>query len=226
VLAGGGAELKGLSERLAAVTGMTVEIFRPMVNVSAAGVDGIKALEPALAVSCGLALSNTLLRRTMRPRINLVPKRARRAAIIRDISPQFGRKIAVPVLLGVGLSFYGYCAVEVSRKEAAMEKKLQAAVLAEKASHLKVAKKKPAPAPVKRVQDPYAFLSRLSVSGIFGGGGGATVMFGGGGSAYVAREGRLFDGEEKAVSGVASEIIDRSVVLTAGGKRYALALPK
>ena len=223
LLAGGSAELKGLADSLAASTGLPVDLFRPMVNVTGkGGADGIKALEAEHAVACGLALSNTLLRTTLRPRLNLVPKRARRAAILRDVSPRFGRKLALPVLIGLGLCLYGWWAVEVSRREAAEETRLEAAAKAVAAARRKVAKQKPAAAAPKKPADPYAYLGRLSVSGVFGAGPGATVMLG----SYTARDGKLFDGEEKAVSGVTSEIGDKSVSLSAGGKRYVIALPK
>jgi type IV pilus assembly protein PilM len=224
LLAGGSAELKGLAEALASAAGLEVELFRPMVNVPGKdGAMGITSLEPDYAVSCGLALSNTILRRTTRPRINLVPRRARRAAILRDMSPEFGRRIAVPALLVLALCGYGWYAAEVSRKEAAIERKLQAAAAAEQASRAKAAaKKKPAPVAVKKPVDPYAYLGRLTVSGVFGSGSGATVMLGN----FTARDGRLYDGQDKAVSGVSAEIGDKSVRLEAGGKRYVIALPK
>jgi type IV pilus assembly protein PilM len=223
ILAGGSAALKGLAERLAADTGMTVEVFRPMVNVTVKGGGlGIAPLEPALAVSCGLGLSNTLLRRSLKNRLNLVPKKTRRAAIIREITPGFWRLIAVPVIAGFVFSLYGVWAVRVARKEAAEEQKLEAAAKAAKASHAKLQKKHVDKTVVKRAENPFGFLSRMTASGVFG----DVVMLNGGGTSYVARGGRLYDANEKEVPGVTAEIRDNSLSLTAGGGHYSIALPK
>lgn len=225
VLAGGSAELKGLSEVLAAETGMSVSVFRPMVNVTAKnGGLGIEALAPALAVSCGLGLSNSLLRKTHQSRINLVPKRVRRVAMIRDVSPDFWRLIAAPALVISALSAYGVWAVRVAHKESAMEQGLAEAAKKEFALHGKFAKKKDVA--VKPAADPFAYLARLSISGVFGDSRNSLVMLSGGGSGYVARGGKLFDANEEEVRGVSSEIRDNALALTAGGRRYSIPIPK
>lgn len=228
VVAGGSAELKGLSAALAAETGMLVDIFRPMVNtLGKGGALGIAPLAAGLAGPCGLALSNTLLRRTHKPRINLVPRKARRSAIIRDVSPGYWRLIAGPVFVGLALCLYGFEAVRVSREEAAIEVKLEAAAAAERALEIKFTKKKKeVVAPVKRVENPFAFLAKLSISGVFGDRGSALVMLHDGGASFIARGGKLFDVNEAVIPGVASELNDHALVLTAGGRRYSIDLPK
>ncbi len=226
VLAGGSAELKGLPERLAADTGLAVEVFRPMVNVANKdGSPGISALAPGLAVPCGLALSNTLVRRTTKPRINLVPRRVRRGAIIRDVSPGFWKLIAGPVFVVVAICAYAVWAVKVSQKEAAMEHSLESAARTEKALELKFTRKKQ-PVVVKREADPFAFLAHLTISGVFGDSRNSLVMLNGNGSVYVARGGKLFDANEEEVQGVRTEIRDNSLALAAGGRRYSIEIPK
>ncbi len=226
LLAGGSAELKGLCERLAADTGMDVDVFRPMVNVAAKdGSVGIAPLAAALSVSCGLGLSNTMLRRSHMARINLVPKKARRSAIIRDVSPGFWRLIAGPAIVVAALSVYGVWAVRVSHREAATEAGLEAAAKAEKDAERKFTKKK-AVVIVRRVENPYAFLAKLTTSGVFGDNRNAMVMLNGDGRVFVARAGKLFDADESEVPGVTSEIRDNSLALTAGGRRYSIDLPK
>jgi type IV pilus assembly protein PilM len=231
VLAGGSAELKGLPERLAVETGLTVDVFRPLVNVTAKnGGIGIAPLPAAFAVPCGLALSNTLVRRSVTTRINLIPRKVRRGAIIRDMTPGFWRLIAGPAIVVAALSLYGVWAVRVSRREAAEEQRLAAAAKAEKAIQDKIMKKKtappPPPPPVKRVEDPFAFLSRMSVTGVLGDHNNVVVMLDGGGRSFVARGGKLFDSNEEEVRGVSSEIRDNALALKAGGRSYAIAFPK
>lgn len=226
LLAGGGAELRGLADRLAADTGLVVEVFRPMVNTAAAdGTTGIAPLAPVLAGPCGLGLSNTLLRRSTGQRINLVPRKPRRSAIIRDVSPDFWKLIVGPVIAAVVIASYATWAVKVSRREQAMEAALEQAARREAELKLKLEKKK-APVVVKREVDPYAHLARLTISGVFGGQGGAMVMLNGSGGPFVARGGRLYDSNEEVVRGVASQIRDNALALTAGGKTYRIALPK
>ena len=225
-LAGGSAELKGLPECLASDTGMSVELFCPMVNVTGkGGVLGIAPLPPAMAVSCGLALSNTLLRRSTHSRVNLVSRRARRAAILQDISPGFWRLIAGPAFVVMALCVYGVWAVRMSHKEIAAEQRLEAATKAEQKLRRKFAKKK-TEVVVKRAPEPFAYLGRLLVSGVFGEKGSFSVMLNGDGKVYSARGGKLFDGNEEEVRGVACEIRDNSLALTAGGRRYSIELPK
>jgi len=225
-LAGGGARLKGLSEALSADTGLLVEVFRPMVNtVGKDGSLGIAPLAAELAVPCGLALSNTLLRRSNKPRINLVPRRARRSAIIRDVTPGFWRLISGPVIAAVAISLYAVWAVRVSHREAALEKSLETAARLEREMKLKHAKTKAAPV-VKRVENPFAYLANLSSSGVFSDKGNTVVMLQGQGRSYVARGGKLFDANEEIVSGVRSEIRDNSLALIANGRHYLIELPK
>jgi type IV pilus assembly protein PilM len=227
LLAGGGAELAGLAGRLALDTGLIVEAFRPIVNVPAAdGGLGVAALASALVGPCGLALSNTLLRRTRQSRINLVPRRARRSAIIRDVSPGFGRRFAAPLAAALLVSGYAVWAVKVSDGDTAMERRLEDAARREAEVRLRFAKKeKPKPAP-KREVNPFAFLSRLTISGVFGDGRSSMVMLNGDGTVFTARNGRLYDGDEEEVRGVRSEIRDNSLALTANGRLYSIELPK
>ena len=226
LLAGGSAELPGLAGRLAADTGLEAAVFRPIVNtVAADGGVGVLKLPPALLGPCGLALSNTLLRRSSQPRINLVPRKARRSAIIRDVSPGFGRRIAGPALAAAALCLYAVWAVDVARHDTSMEQMLETAARREAELEKRYEKKAKA-APVKRVVDPFAFLSRLTVSGVFGDRVNSMVMLNGEGSVFVARGGKLFDANEEEVPGVRSEIRDNSLVLTANGRLYKIELPK
>lgn len=227
VLAGGSSALKGLPERLSADTGLETSLFRPMVNtVLKDGTLGISPLASPLAAPCGLALSNTLLRRSDQPRVNLVPRRARRAAIIRDVTPGFWRLIAGPAIVVAALSLYAVWAVNVSHREQEMELELEVAAAKEKAAQLQFTKKKPPVAQAKRVADPYAFLGRLEISGVFGNGGSSLVMLNGDGGVFTARGGRLYDSNEEIVRGVSSEIRNNSLALDAGGRRYSIEIPK
>lgn len=225
VLAGGSAALKGLSARVAADTGLEASLFRPIVNVPGAdGTLGIVPLATSLAGPCGLALSNTLLRRSDR-RINLVPRRARRSAILRDVTPGFWRLITGPAVVVVALSVYAVWAVNVTKHEAAVEKELEAAAAKERAAEHRFTKKK-AVIVVKRVENPYAYLSGLSISGVFGDGRSSLVMLNGGAGVFVARGGRLYDANEEIVRGVTSEIRNNALALDAGGRTYTIQLPK
>lgn len=226
VLAGGGAALKGLDEALASETGLEASLFRPIVNTAAAdGSLGIVPLAGALAVPCGLALSNVMLRRSEQPRVNLVPRRARRSAIIRDVSPGFWRLIAGPAVAVAVLCLYAVWAVDVSKHETAMEQGLEAAAKKERELQRKFTKKK-APVVVKRVENPYSYLAGLTISGVFGDARNSLVMLNGGSRVFVARGGRLYDGNEEVVVGVTTEIRNNSLSLAAGGRTYVIQLPK
>jgi type IV pilus assembly protein PilM len=229
ILAGGSAALKGFPEALAAQTGLDVEVFRPMVNVGAKGGGiGIAPLAPDLTTACGLALSNTLLRRTRKPRINLIPKKIRRLAVLSDVSPNFWRLVALPAVVVIGLAVYGIWELRLFRAESAVEGDLQKIERSQEQLEGKFHKKvvKAPPAAPQAKADPFAWLGRMSVSGVFGDGQSTTVILNHGAAMYNARGGRLFDANEEAVSGVASKIYDEKVVLTAGGKSYSIALPK
>jgi type IV pilus assembly protein PilM len=225
VLAGGSAALPGLPELLASDTGMSVSVFRPMVNtVAKTGAIGIAPLAPGLAVSCGLALSNTLVRRSHEPRVNLVPRRERRSAIIRDVSPGFWRMIVGPAVAAVVLCVYGVWAVRVSRREAAHEQRLEASAREAKALWLKFKKTK-AVAP-KRTSNPYVFLSQLTISGVFSDNRNALVMLNGDGAVFVVRNGKLYDSNEDEVKGVTSSVSGHALTLSGGGHNYSIQLPK
>lgn len=227
LLAGGSAELAGLAGRLAVETGMAVDVFRPIVNVTGPdGALGVTALASSLAGPCGLALSNTLLRRSKRGRINLVPRKERRSAIIRDVSPGFWRRISGPALLIAAATAYAFWAVNLSHHEAAMEQSLESATRKQGDAELRVKRAKKKPAAVKAAPNPFAFLGRLTVSGVFGDRNNSMVMLNGDGSVFVARGGKLYDGNEEEVPGVRSEIRDNSLALTANGRRYSIELPK
>lgn len=227
VLAGGGAAMKGLAEGLAADTGLEASSFRPIVNTAAAdGSLGIVPLQEALAVPCGLALSNTMLRRSDQPRVNLVPRRARRSAIIRDVSPGFWRLIAGPAFAVLVLCVYAVWATEVSKHELAAEQSLEAAAKTELELERKLAGKKAKASAPKRVENPYAYLAGLSISGVFGDARNSLVMLNGASGVFVARGGRLYDGNEQIVAGVTSEIRNNSLSLSAGGRTYVIQMPK
>jgi len=227
LLAGGSAELPGLAGRLAVETGLAVDVFRPIVNVTGAdGALGVTALAAALVGPCGLALSNTLLRRSRRGRINLVPRKERRAAIIRDVSPGFWRRISWLALLIAAATAYAFWAVNLSHHEAAMEQDLEAATRKLGEAELRVKKLRKKPAPAKAAPNPFAFLGRLTISGVFGDKNNSMVMLDGDGSVFVARGGKLYDSNEEEVPGVRSEIRDNSLALTANGRLYSIELPK
>jgi type IV pilus assembly protein PilM len=224
VLAGGSAELKGLRELLAAETGLSVEVFRPIVNTASKdGAPGIAPLASASAVACGLGLSNALAARSPKPRINLAPANARRAATGRDAAASLARLLAVPALVVLALAFFGFWAAKVAREEAATAQKLAAAAKAERDLERKFAKKKLVAVVGKRPADPFAFLARLSVSGVLGQGSSSLVMLAGG---YIARGGKLYDGNEAEVRGVTAMTRGNSLALTAGGRLYSIELPK
>lgn len=227
VVTGGSAALKGLSERLASDTGLEASLFRPMVNtVAADGSLGIVPLASALAGPCGLALSNTLLRRSDQARVNLVPRQVRRSGIIRDVTPGFWRLVAGPAIAAVVFSWYGVWAVQVATHEAEMEHALESAAQKERELELAFAKKKKPAAAVKRVENPYAFLAHLTITGVFGAGSASLVMLNGDGTVFVARGGRLYDANEEIVRGVASEIRNNALALDAGGRSYTIEIPK
>lgn len=228
LLAGGSAELAGLAGRLAAETGMAVDVFRPIVNVTGPdGALGVTALAASLVAPCGLALSNTLLRRNGQSRVNLVPRKQRRSAIIRDVSPGFWRRISGPALLIGAATGYAFWAVNLSHHETAMEQSLEAATRKQDETELRLksAKRKKTVA-VKAAPNPFAFLGRLTISGVFGDRNNSMVMLNGDGSVFVARGGKLYDVNEEEVPGVRSQIRDNSLALTANGKLYSIELPK
>lgn len=227
LLAGGSAELAGFAGRLAVETGMAVDVFRPIVNVTGKdGALGVTALAASLAGPCGLALSNTLLRRSKRGRINLVPRKERRSAIIRDVSPGFWRTISAPVLVIAAAAAYAFWAVSLSHRAAADEQLLEASTRKQDEAELRFKRTRRKAPVAKAAPNPFAFLGRLTVSGVFGDRNNSMVMLGGDGAVFVARGGKLYDANEEEVPGVRSEIRDNSLALTANGRLYSIELPK
>jgi hypothetical protein len=116
--------------------------------------------------------------------------------------------------------------VNLSHHEAAMEQSLEAATRKQDEAELCVVRRKQKPAPVKAAPNPFAFLGRLTISGVFGDKNASMVMLNGEGSVFVARGGKLYDANEEEVPGVRSQIRDNSLALIANGRLYSIELPK
>lgn len=227
LLAGGSAELPGLAARLSADAGLSVAAFRPIVGVRGKdGGPGVAALAPDLAGPCGLALSNALQRRAPRERVNLAPRQARRSALIRDVSPGFWRRAAAPALALLLLDAYAVRALRTAGDgDAAAERGLAEAARRDAELRRRFMKPK-APPPARRAADPFSFLARLAISGVFGDGRGSMAMLDGEGGPFTARGGKLYDANEEEVRGVRAELRADSLALTAGGRLYSIELPK
>lgn len=217
VLAGGSSQLRSLEEIMRAELKLPIELFEPLGR----NPDGVvsDASSAPLGVAFGLGLAAHLRRQASSPRINLLPGEAKRAAALRNSA-------AVLILLGLaaaglwlGHGAYQEHALRVAEEEAKAEKNLKAATPKPKPAPKAAA----APAAPAKPASPFAFLSRLKVSGVFGD---VVILDGPGGAQYTARHGKLYDDVGQAKSGVSVELLEKTVVLRGGGETYRIDLPK
>jgi hypothetical protein len=83
----------------------------------------------------------------------------------------------------------------------------------------------PAKAPPKPVS-PFAYLGRLSVSGVVGGESGRAYMLTGPDRSFMSRGGLLYDQDDALVPGVFVQAVDGKLVLTTSHRdRFEIALP-
>ncbi len=219
LLAGGSAELKALAVVMNAELHMPVELFEPFRRPAPAA-DGSEPVPPAgMAVAFGLGLAGALRSRSAKPRINLLPGEAKRAAAMRNSI----QAVAAAALIACGL-WLAWTRMEERRallaeQETAAETKLKAIAVAKpKSKKGTAAAVEAAPKP----PSPYAYLSRLKVSGVFG----DTIILAGPSGGYTAREGRLADETGRPVPGVSTELRSKTVILRAGSESYSIPLPK
>lgn len=216
LLAGGTAQLRNLEEVVRAETGLPVDVFEPLGKrpIAADGAEGPSSA--ALAVVYGLGLAGALRSRSAKPRINLLPVEAKRAAAVRNAA----RVLllaggALFILLGSAGLYHDH-AQKVADDEAKAETQLKAATPVKAAPKVKAP-----PAPPAKPVSPFAWLGSLRVAGAFGN----VVMLSGSKGSFTATEGRLMDEGGTAVPGVAVHLGSKAVVLTGGGETHKIDLP-
>jgi type IV pilus assembly protein PilM len=217
LLAGGGAEMKRLSEALCEQLALPVERFRPLAKAHLGGARAeIEKAPSACAVAFGLALSSTLRRESVKRRLNVLPARAKRAAAFRNNLRSFGAVALAAALAVAGARGYSSHRASVAEREAEAERMLKAI------PHKKSSKPHAAPKVVQK-EMPFAYLGRMRVSGAYG----DVVMLAQGGKEYVAKGGRLFNESGDEVSGVTSRIGAETLTLTTNtGEKYVINVPK
>lgn len=220
LLTGGGARLKGLSDLLAADLGLPVELFRPLEDASTPASSGIEHASPSLAVVAGLAATGALRARGIKP-IELIPDAGVwSAASDRIASRRFELAIGAGLLAVLGGLYFvtaRWAAGGADRGERALAGAPKPAP-------------KPAPVVVKappKPPSPFAYLARLSVSGVVGGETGKAYMLAGPDRALISRGGLLYDQDDALVPGVFVQAVDGKLVLTTSNReRYEIPLPE
>ncbi|MBI3548226.1 MAG: pilus assembly protein PilM [Elusimicrobia bacterium] len=209
VLAGGSADMKCLPEIVGAEIGLPIEVFRPLENARMRHADiAIAKVSSALAVVTGLALANAAQGSDPKLRLNLLGKKAQRAAAVKRLTP------GIPVILTLILAAAAFAVYKVHKKLVA-EEELQATMVA---TTTRKAHKKPfvppKPQAPRVIPSPFAFLKRTMISGVLGTERDAIVMLSIGGKSYTARAGKLFDENDEEVQGVASRVAGGKLVMT------------
>ncbi len=235
VLTGGSAGLPGLAEYLGAEFGVPVEIFRPLKTFDSSHLAD-KAGEdlPCFAVAAGLSM-----RRWPRERaslfvaVNLLPKALRRRS---NPVPGIIGYLLLAAALTVG--YYQYKAFHARINSEMLKHKAEVSFLKIKMAKvketvsIKKAAKQQEPAAVKGKMkaavktDSYAYLKKLAISGVFTDSSGASAILSGPGGSYIVKNGKMFDESGKAVQGVSASITKKLLVLSAGGKKYEITIPK
>lgn len=235
VLAGGTADMKRLAEFTAAETGLPVEVFRPLEGADLGrGAGDLDPRSAALAVACGLSLNAARRDGRKGPGLNLLPAAARRAGAARRLAPSPALAALAGFLVAAsagGLAVQRRLAEE--REAAGFERLAEArrARASRKPSRRALAKAAP-PGKGRKGRAPspgagFGYLSSLKASGALGQDRDAVVMLSGGRGGFVARAGRLFDADEKAVAGVTAEVRGGLLVLSAAGQERArIPLPR
>lgn len=220
LLSGGGARLRGLADSLAAELGHAVETFRPLGDASVAPGRDIAQASPSLAVAAGLAATGTLRFRGVKL-MSLLPEGGAWAAATGTLAARRFELALMGALAAVLAGLYALTARWVAVRAERAEQALYAAP--------KHVIKSP-PAPVKRAPkppSPFAYLARLSVSGVVGGETGRAYMLTGGDRSFISRGGLLYDQDDALVTGVFVQAVDGKLLLTTSSReKFELPLPQ
>ncbi|MCX5791419.1 MAG: pilus assembly protein PilM [Elusimicrobia bacterium] len=216
VLTGGSAELPGLDKYLAAAFGAPVEIFLPRFSVAA-----------------GLSMRRFPRERAeLFTHINLLPK-----ALLRR--PKYAGRIAGYFLLlsALAAAYYGYSLFNGKISAEMRKHRAELSVLRvnldkmrETAQGQYAEKQQPAaPAAHEKaapVKDGFAYLNGLKVSGVFTDPSGASAILVGPDKSYIVKDGKMFYESGRSVRGVFTSITKQNVIISAGGNRLELRIPK
>jgi type IV pilus assembly protein PilM len=226
LLAGGSARMRGLAEHMSAEIKLPVSVFRPLENATLRPSESrVEHLSPGMSVVAGLAAHNVLVSTRPDRRVNMIPRAARRVAVVKTLSPARGLLVFFFIVAGALSALY----VTSRRRIAAAEAEAHARLEAARAqAALAAAPRKAAAAKPRQPPSPFAYLARLTVTGVVGDEAGATVMLTDpAGAAYAARGGRLFDAEDSEVAGVTTALVGTSLILrTVRNESFAVPLPK
>jgi type IV pilus assembly protein PilM len=219
LLSGGGARLKGLSDLLGADLGLPVEMFRPLEEAVTPRGSGIEHASPSLAVAAGLAATGALRARGVKP-MSLVPDVGAWSSAADKLS---SRRFELAL---------GACILAVTAALFAVTERW-AARGAERGEQALASAPKPAPKPAPVVHkappkpvSPFAYLGRLTVSGVVGGESGRAYMLAGPDRSFMSRGGLLYDQDDALVPGVFVQAVDGRLVLTTSHRdRFEIPLP-
>ncbi|MEI7529853.1 MAG: pilus assembly protein PilM [Elusimicrobiota bacterium] len=216
VLTGGSAELPGLDKYLAAAFGVPVEIFLPRFSVAA-----------------GLSIRRFPRERAeLFTHINLLPK-----ALLRR--PNYAGRTAGYFLLlsGLAAAYYGYNLLNGRISAEMLKRRAELSVLradldkAREAAEEQYAEKQRTAAPAAPpkaapAKDSFAYLKELKVSGVFADPSGSSAILVGPGESYIVKSGKMFYESGRSVKGVFTSITKQNVIVSAGGNRFELQIPK
>lgn len=225
LLAGGSARMRGLAEHMSAEIKLPVSVFRPLENATLRPSEAhIEHLSPAMSVVAGLAAQNVLVSTRPERRVNMIPRGARRVAVVKTLSPARGLLIFCFAVAGALCGFY----IATHRRVAEAEAEAQARLEASRAQAALIAAPRKAVVKPRQPPSPFAHLARLTITGVVGDEAGATVMLiDPAGAAYAARAGKLFDADDAEVSGVTTAVDGVLLVLrTERNERFTIPLPK
>ncbi len=216
VLTGGSAELPGLDKYLTAAFGVPVEIFLPRFSVAA-----------------GLSIRRFPRERAeLFTHINLLPK-----ALLRR--PSYAGRIAVYFLLlsALAAAYYGYNLLNGRISAETLKRRAELSVLradldkTRETAEEQYAEKQPPAAPAAPrkaapAPDTFAYLKELKVSGVFADPSGSSAILVGPGGSYIVKNGKMFYESGRSVKGVFTSITKQNVIVSAGGNRFELQIPK
>jgi type IV pilus assembly protein PilM len=220
LLSGGGSRLKGLSDLLGADLGMPVELFRPLEEAATPRGSAIEHASPSLAVPAGLAATGALRGRGVKP-MSLVPDAGAWSSAADKLSSRRFELALGACMIAVLAALYAVTERWAAGGAERGEQQLAAAP--------KPLPKPPPAAPAKappKPVSPFAYLGRLSVSGVVGGESGRAYMLTGPDRSFMSRGGLLYDQDDALVPGVFVQAVDGKLVLTTSHRdRFEIALP-